>query len=387
MIKEKGILILIIAVTIFCGAKLITTVFQPPQGVLPAETTRETSEQDISLADQTLASMTLEQKVGQLFFACNYGSSIDPAELKTLMPGGYVLFGEFFADKDRDLVESELAALQEASFIPLLIGVDEEGGTVNRVSKYPAFREAPFSSPRNLLKAGGSDLLAADLREKSKLLLSLGINVNLAPVCDLSNDPDNFIYPRTFGKNAQETASLITLYVKTSASLGIGCVLKHFPGYGKNVDTHTGIARDSRSLETFRANDFLPFRAGIDAGADCILLNHNIIEAVDPEHPATLSAAVHTLLQKELGFKGVIMTDDLSMDAIAEYGNGEDPAVSAIKAGNDLICTGDYPTRISAVLKALRSGDLTERQINISVRKVLQWKEKLGLLKEEPQEK
>ena len=140
-----------------------------------------------------------------------------------------------------------------------LDAVDEEGGKVNRVSRYPAFRQAPFPSSQVLYENGGFDAVRLDTLEKSRLLKSLGINVNFAPVCDISQDPADFIYDRSFGKDASLTSAYVETAVQAMKEEQMGCVLKHFPGYGNNADTHTGISYDRRPYETFTSSDFLPF--------------------------------------------------------------------------------------------------------------------------------
>ena len=161
---------------------------------------------------------------------------------------------------------------------------------------------------------------------------------------------------------------------------GIGSVLKHFPGYGSNVNTHTGIAIDERSLESFRQNDFLPFESGIEAGAPVILVSHNIINAVDSSRPASLSPAVHDILREELGFSGLIITDDLYMDAIRQYTQGQEAAVMAVIAGNDLLCCTDYETQYPAVVQAVRNGRISESRIDQSVARILLTKKMMGIM-------
>ncbi len=278
-------------------------------------------------------------------------------------------------------MKATITGYQEESKLPLLIGVDEEGGTVNRVSRYPAFRAVPFKSPGDLYKEGGFDLIISDTIEKAKLLKSLGINVNLAPVCDVSTDSKDFIYNRAFGKDAGQTAEYVRTVVNQMNLQGIGSTLKHFPGYGNNVDTHTGIAIDERSYETFEKSDFLPFEAGIESGAGSILVAHNIVKSMDKNYPASLSKKVHAILRNDLGFKGVIMTDDLSMDAIKEYTGDEEAAVQAIIAGNDLVVATDYSVQIPAVITAVKNGTITEDRIDESVIRVLTWKLDLGIIK------
>lgn len=163
---------------------------------------------------------------------------------------------------------------------------------------------------------------------------------------------------------------------------GMGSVLKHFPGYGNNVDTHTGIAVDQRPLESFTSSDFLPFQAGMESGGGktAVLVSHNIMTAVDGDLPASLSPKVHGLLRTDLGFDGVVMTDDLAMEAVAAYSADGAVAVMALEAGNDLVITTDYRTQIPKVLEALESGALSEETIDTACRRVLTWKQNLGLL-------
>ena len=251
-----------------------------------------------------------------------------------------------------------------------------------RVSRNPLLREHKFSSPQKLYASGGLDAIVRDTAEKDALLSSLGINVNLAPVCDVSTDPEDFIYDRAFGQDAAATSAFVSAVVSQARQDGMGSVLKHFPGYGNNVDTHTGIARDSRDLETFENSDFLPFHAGFAAGQGtaAVLVSHNIVECMDPELPASLSPAVHRTLRDDLGFAGVAMTDDLAMDAVQAYAKDGAVAVLALQAGNDLIITTDYRTQIPAVLSAIAEGTLSESDIDAACRRVLQWKQSLNLL-------
>lgn len=334
-----------------------------------------------TLAQKTVEAMTLEEKVGQLFLVCVPGSSINPENMEVYKPAGYLLFAPYFEYRARETAAADIAALQAQSHTPLLFAVDEEGGTVLRVSRFSAYRESPFPSPLSLYQEGGMDLVLAREEEKADLLLSLGINVNLAPVCDMAADKASFIYDRTLGEDVKTTATYISEMVTLMKEKKIGSALKHFPGYGQNTDTHTGIARDSRPYEAFEQSDFLPFQAGIDAGAPCVLVSHNIVQCMDEKNPASLSSEVHRVLREKLGFQGVIMTDDLSMEGVQAYSGDDNIAVAAIKAGNDLLCTSDYQTQIQAVLDAVADGNLSEEQVAKSALRVLSWKEELGILK------
>lgn len=331
------------------------------------------------LAQKIISTMTTEEKVGQMFFVrCRKDTAID--DLNKYFLGGYILFASDVQGKDKETLKSTIQSYQDASRVKLLIGVDEEGGDIVRVSKYKEFRAVPFHSPQSLYAEGGFDLIASDTKEKATLLKSLGFNVNLAPVCDVSTDPADYIYERAFGKNAAETAAYVKTVVEAMNVNGIGCALKHFPGYGNNADTHKGIALDNRSYDTFVNSDFIPFQAGIKAGAGSVLVSHNIVKCMDENLPSSLSPAVHKILRNDLGFNGVIMTDDLKMDAIKNYIGNEVSAVMAIKAGNDLVLASDFDVQIPSVLAAVKNGEISEKRLDESVMRILIWKLKLGII-------
>jgi len=326
-------------------------------------------------------SMTLEEKVGQLFFV-RVPAEQAVEDVSDYHLGGYILFGRDTKDKTANDLIQTIQSYQDAAKIPLLIGVDEEGGTVVRVSSNPHLRDSKFKSPQKLYAAGGAEAIRQDTREKTLLLKALGFNVNLAPVADVSTNSGDFIYDRTLGEDAVATAYYVATVVDTMVEEGMGSVLKHFPGYGNNVDTHTGIALDERPYEQFAGEDFLPFEAAIAEGesTSAVLVSHNIVTCMDPDLPASLSPAIHDTLRQELGFDGVVMTDDLAMDAVATYAEDGAVAVMAIEAGNDLVLTTDYRAQIPKVLEAVASGRLSEEIIDTACRRILEWKSALGLL-------
>ena len=264
--------------------------------------------------------------------------------------------------------------------MPLLIAVDEEGGTVTRVSRYPQFRDEKFLSPRNIYDRGGIEAITEVENEKCELLKSLGINVNLGPVCDITRNSNSFMYNRSLGQDPETTAVFVDTVVGIMAEKQVGCVLKHFPGYGDNVDTHYGIAVDNRSLEELESADLVPFQTGINSGCDSIMISHTYINAIDSELPASLSPKVVGYLRENMCFDGVIMTDDLAMGAISDQFGAEESAVIALEAGVDVLCCTDYPEHYQAVLDALKSGRLSRDQLEESASRIIQWKYQLGLL-------
>ena len=382
-LKITALSLVLVLLLAACGAKNDTpdepAVDPTPEPPIeqPVEKTPDERINDI------IADMSIEEKVGQLFFVrCPETGAAEDVETYHL--GGLLLFGRDYKDANGDwLTEDDftaaLASYQTAAAIPLFIGSDEEGGTVTRASKNPNLFSEPLPSPQELYAAGGLDGLLERTLSYNQKLKAFGVNVNFAPVCDVSTNPDNFIYARSFGQDAQTTADYISSVVPVYAQSGVACVLKHFPGYGNNADTHTGIAVDDRPYDSFAASDFLPFRAGIEAGADSVLVSHNIVSCMDSAYPASLSPRVHEILREELGFTGVTVTDDLYMDGIRDFVDVEGAAVQAVLAGNDLLCCTDFEVQIPAVLAAVEQGVVPETRVDEAVRRVLTLKQKLGL--------
>lgn len=346
---------------------------------VPPETTEATTTIPFDPLEILLNQMSIEEKVGQIFLArCPDIDAV--ADISTYHLGGYILFGRDFENQTPDSIRQTLAGYQNAADIPLLIAVDEEGGTVCRISNHEAFRNNRFPSPRRLYEQGGLEAINAAETEKCQLLYSLGINVNMAPVCDITTDPNAFMFNRSLGQDAIITGQFIENTVTTMAENHIGSVLKHFPGYGNNDDTHVNIAIDGRKLEELENLDLIPFSVGIEADCDAILISHTIVECLDSQLPASLSPAVHQYLREEMRFDDVIITDDLVMDAISDRFGAEEAAVLAVLAGNDLLCSTEYQLEYTAVLQAVRDGRIPLETLDQAVMRILRWKDELGLL-------
>ncbi len=402
--KKKTLIIIISAVVILAAGTLALTAAH--KSGTDASASQKKSEasagadsQDDAKIEQMIQKMSIEEKTAQMFMGCFYNGipssasitieSSDSAENNdsagSVSPGKYdlgcvLLFGTAFTDTDKSTVKTAVLSLQADSNIAPFIAVDEEGGTVNRVSSSQAFRSEPFKSPRALYAEGGMDAIVSDLHEKNALLSEIGINLNLAPVLDIATDPNDFMYDRSLGQDAETTSEYAKAAVRACRKDNMGCCLKHFPGYGNSADTHNGIAVDNRSAEQIENNDMLPFETGIEAGASAVLVSHSIVSSIDSELPASLSPAIHRLLRKDLNFDGVIITDDLSMGAVTEFTDEKDSAVAAVLAGNDMLCTGDFVNQFAAVTEAVKSGTITEKRIDRSVRRILKWKKSLGII-------
>ena len=349
-----------------------------PDNKIPSEVPREDKGLFYEFEEEALLlldNMTIEEKIGQMFLA----RCPEEENLKfflSMKPGGFIMFGRDFYSKTKEEVINNIDYYQNNSPIPMIIGVDEEGGTVVRVSSNPNLAAKPFKSPQELFSLGGFEEIKKETEEKSKLLKSLGINLNLSPVADVSTHEGDFIFDRAFGKSAEETAEYVTAVVEEAKKNKISSTLKHFPGYGNNADTHTGSAYDKRPYEEFLRSDFLPFKAGIDAGAESVLVSHNIVESIDSELPASLSKKVIDILRNDMDFTGIIMTDDLSMGALSEIPS---PEAMAVKAGCDMLIVSDLEKSYKALLTAFKNQNISEDRINESVLRIIKWKLASGI--------
>lgn len=328
------------------------------------------------LAYDKLSKLTLDEKIGQLLLV-RYPDNHAIDDLKKYKFGGFVFFEKDFKNKTADEVKNMINSLQKAANIPLLTAVDEEGGKVVRISSNSNLANSKFKSSQDLYTLGGFDQITTDTVEKSKLLSSLGLNLNLAPVVDVSTNASDYMYERSFGKNTQLTSDYARTVIEAGKGTGVSYTLKHFPGYGNNADTHTGSSIDSRSYDDIFKNDLPPFRAGITAGAEAVLVSHNTVTNIDASNPASLSTGVHNLLRNELSFTGIIVTDDLAMGAVSSIPNA---VVKAITAGNDLIITTDYEDAFNSIKSAIHDGSISEDLIDKLAFRVLAWKYYKGLM-------
>ncbi len=338
------------------------------------------SSQEIYARDKVIANyldqMTLEEKVGQMIFA-RMPSAGQTEVLETYHFGGYILFASDFEGKTLEQVKEEIASYQSLSKVPLLMASDEEGGTVTRVSQ---LLETPFASPLELYQSGGIEAILSDAKQKTSLLKEEGIFAGFFPVADLSTNPSSFIYDRTIGQDAKTTADYIGQLVKLLKQEQFTSTLKHFPGYGDNADSHTDLVYDNRSLEELRVNDFLPFKAGIEAGADSIMVSHNIVPAID-DVPSSISPEINKILRNELGFEGVIMTDDFDMQGLVQFVDQDTGALQTIQAGTDMILSSSYASQIPYIIEQVKASTITEERIDQSVKRILGMKYDLGLIK------
>lgn len=321
-------------------------------------------------AYQKLKKMSQSEKISQILLV-RYPEENQTEIIKKYQFGGYLFFAKDFKDKTKEDVIKMIADSNKVSKIPILTAVDEEGGIVVRVSRNKNLRSEAFSSPSELYKSGGFEKIKEDTIEKSNLLKSLGINLNLAPVVDVSTSPSDYMYKRSLQEDAKTTAKFSSIVIETSKESGVSYTLKHFPGYGNNIDTHNGSSIDTRTKEEIENNDILPFKSGIKSKAEAILFSHNIVTSMDKNNPASLSKTLHDYLRNDLNFSGVIITDDLDMGAVK---NIENKNVLSLLAGNDLLISTDYEESIKEIRNAIDNNTLDQETLDEHVLRVLAWK-------------
>lgn len=376
---RKVIIGLVIMLVIIAGIVFVnkSNIEEPTKKIInKVEEDKEIFEDYYESAKQKLSELTLDEKIGQVLLV-RLPDKDAATELKEYKFGGYLLFGKDFKNKTEEQVKNEIKELQENANLPLLIAVDEEGGTVVRVSSNSKLVPEKFASPSELYKEGGFEKIKEDTINKSNVLINLGVNLNLAPVVDVSTNPSDYMYKRALGEDANLTSEYAKTVIEASKDLGVSYTLKHFPGYGNNVDTHVGSSVDNRTYEDILSNDLLPFKSGIEAGAEAVLISHNTVTSIDSENPASLSPKIHEILRKDLNFSGVIITDDLSMGAVL---NDKSANVKAIQAGNDFLIVTDYNQAITDIKNGIENGDISEDDINNMALKVISWKYYKNLL-------
>ena len=343
-----------------------------------------------SAAQQLLETMTLREKVCQLFvvFPVNLAGPDQVTEageptrlaLEQYPVGGLIYDRTNMAGKEQ--VRDMLAAVQSYSRIPLLLACDEEGGRVNRLM---ATVGTTYIGPMLQYKDQGVGKAAENARIIASDMAALGFNADFAPVADVWSNPKNTVIgDRAYSDDFSQAADLVAAAVEGFHQGGVACALKHFPGHGDtSADSHNGSVYVYKTLDQLREAELLPFRAGIGAGADMVMIGHLIISGVS-EEPALLSPEIVTdLLREELGFTGVVITDSLQMRAMTDvYGAGE-IAVGAVLAGVDLLlCPENLEEAVDALTAAVESGEIPESRLDESVLRILAMKEARGLLPE-----
>jgi beta-N-acetylhexosaminidase len=321
---------------------------------------------------ETLALMSPEQKIRSLIIANQPGR--DPSALNSFVSsnelGGVIIMGSNVPETPEDLSGITSSLLGDPQ-LPRLIGIDEEGGYVSRLS-YDGFAGA------NSLRYEPVISTTQAFSGRGQLLRSVGVNLNFGVVADVSADPASFIYSRSFGSSGSAVAERVSAAVDGENPFVLSTI-KHFPGHGSAPgDSHIGIPSSPLSFEQWISSDAVPFQAGIDSGAEMVMFGHLAFPDVDPL-PSSLSPLWHEVLRNQLGFEGVSITDDLTMleaSGLPQYENRVTNAVLALAAGNDVLlyvagADFDAATIVVGVLTAIQTGEISQAQIDNSVRRVL----------------
>ena len=376
MKKAVAILIVIIMVAIM---------------VLPfiEQITTKTEDNHIYSLDNVLQDMSLKEKVCQLFIVAPEAISGQDATTdisqefndgySNLPVGGIILFAKNILNREQ--VKKLLSDLENIGNIPMFLSVDQEGGTVARLNENVDF---PIFDNMYNYRDDGTDTAYQNSKTIADELRQLGFNLDFAPVADVWSNPDNTIIgKRAYSDDFNQAADLVSSAVKGFSDGNIISTLKHFPGHGDtSVDTHNDIAFVKKTKEQLNEQEIIPFKAGINSGAEMVMVGHLVICDIDPEKPATISRAVISdYLKDELGYNGIVISDAFNMSAVSkEYSSGE-LAVMGLDAGLDIILMPENLNEaVDAVINAIEVGTLSEERINESVIKILKLKEKYGLL-------
>jgi len=334
-----------------------------------------------------LASMSTEEKAAQLFFITpesltgvsnvTQAGKVTENALQQYPVGGIILFSGNIVSEDQLMTMTQ--NLQSYSKIPLFIGVDEEGGSlVARVAK-SAIDVPQVSDMADIGASGDINEAYSAGTVIGTYLKRLGFNMDFAPVADVLTNPDNTaIGKRSFGSDPAVVSKMVSAEVRGLTEQGISATLKHFPGHGgTSTDSHNGAAVVDRTMEELDAVEFLPFEAGIDAGADFILAGHlEVPQVTGNDEPASLSEEMITeILRGQLGYNGIVITDAMNMGAVTDYYSPAEAAVKAIEAGDDMILMpGDFASAYQGVVDAVNSGGISEDRLNESVMRILKVK-------------
>lgn len=366
----------------------------------PEEGKIVTDETEIkAMANAIMRNMTLEEKLGQMFivnleqldtskgdyYEYRKATKAMKQSLEQLPVGGVILFARNIemVDQTKQLISD----LQESSKFPLFVSVDEEGGDVARIGNNSNMNTTTFP-PMEEVGATEDEEYAYNMGATiAKDIKSLGFNLDFAPVADVKTNVENTeIGNRAFGSDAEKVSDMVEQVTLGIQSQGISATLKHFPGHGSvSEDTHQTPVNADTDLMTLRETEFKPFKAGIEAGADFVMVSHISISKVTGDtEPASMSAtAIQKMLREELHFEGVVITDALDMGAITtEYEPGE-AAVNCVKAGEDmLLMSTDFEKAYQALFDAVINGEIEEKQIDESVMRILMVKLRRGLILE-----
>ena len=396
--KRAGLLILIL-VLVLAGCRG----GKPEKDSSGKEETTRTEEEggqvdEITLegmAMDVLDTMSLQEKIGQLFIVCtdslDFSAETEMTEdmrknLQLYQPGGIIFFS--FNIDEPEQTGTFIRDMQDSVKIPLFIGVDEEGGLVARVANNEKMNTTSFPPMKQVGDTGSLEMALEVGRTIGKDLSALGFNLDFAPVADvMTNEANTEIGERSFGSDPRLVADMVDEVVKGLQENNVCATLKHFPGQGSSGDdTHRGYVGLDVTIDDLRESDFLPFKRGIRAGADFVMVSHvSVDEVTGNDVPSSLSpVVVSDILRDELQFENVIVTDAMNMKSITKFYDSDEAAVLAFTAGNDMILMpDDFLLAMEGITEAVNEGNISEEAIDEAVLRILKVKILRGIIPED----
>jgi len=340
-------------------------------------------------ASEVYKELTLREKVGQLFITSPYlltkgtsGANMYKNAFQRIPLGGIAVYG--FEVQTPSQILTLTNSLQDASKVPLITALDEEGGRVARIGNAGTFPVTKIPSMQDIGLTGDPEQAYNAGKTIGKYIRQYGFNTDFAPVADINSNPQNTVIGnRSFGSDPNEVSAFVGRCIDGLHESNAMSCLKHFPGHGDTAeDTHYSAATVNKTWEELKQCELIPFIENLDK-TDMIMIAHITLPKVTGDHtPASLSYEIMTnRLRNELGFSGVIITDALAMNAVKNYYSSGDAAVKSFMAGADiLLIPDDIDAAYNAVLKAIEAGEIPMSRLEDSVMRILSFKEKYGLL-------
>lgn len=350
-----------------------------------SNTTELSNEQKLN---EIISNMTIHEKICQMLITSPEGITGTQAvtaagettkqALQEMPVGGILYSKQNLIDKNQ--VKTMIQNIQSYSKIPLIITCDEEGGRVNRLMSKLG---TTYIGPMLDYKAQGIAKAYNNAYTIASDMSYLGFNVDMAPVADVWSNPSNTVIgDRAYSDDFKQAADLVASAVDGFHAGGVGTALKHFPGHGDtSEDSHYGLAYITKTLYEIRENELLPFKSGIKADSDMVMIGHLILSDIDNQSAPFSSKIVTELLREELGFDGVIITDGLQMKAMTDYYSSAEIAYKAVIAGVDMLLCPENPYEAVDKLKSsIKSGIISESRIDESVYRILSMKAERKIL-------